>query len=64
MIVFADILGQRCLLTSKTTYKLDLDYLSLPIIVLCDGNSRKIDALYVLWLPKRKAEDSLKLTVF
>ena len=51
----ADILGQKCLLTSRHTYKLDLIFI-LPIIVYAMAIPEKIDALYVLWLPKKESE--------
>jgi len=57
----ADILGAKVLIDIKTTYKLDLDYLSYQLSFYAMAIPEKIDALYVLWLPKKGKAKFIKI---
>lgn len=51
--MIANIKGEKCLVDIKTTYNLDIEYLSwqLSMYALAYGHKGK---LYAVWLPKRK----------
>jgi hypothetical protein len=51
--MIAEIQGEKCLVDIKTTYNLDIEYLSwqLSMYALAYGHQGKI---YAVWLPKRK----------
>lgn len=57
----ADILGAKVLIDIKTTYKLDLDYLSYQLSFYAMAIPEKIDALYVIWLPKKGKAQFIKI---
>jgi hypothetical protein len=58
--MIATINGEECLIDIKTTYNLDLEYLSwqLSMYALAYGFAGK---LYAVWLPKRKAAQLVEI---
>lgn len=45
--------GKLCLVDIKTTYKLDIEYLSWQLTMYAMASGKKYEKLYAIWLPKR-----------
>lgn len=58
--MIANINGEKCLVDIKTTYNLDIEYLSwqLSMYALAYGHTGK---LYAVWLPKRKDAELVEI---
>jgi hypothetical protein len=50
----ADVGGLDCLCDIKTTYSLDIEYLSWQLSMYELASGKQFDKLYAIWLPKRK----------
>ena len=55
--MIANVNGVRSLCDIKTTYNLDMEYLSYQLSMYELAYGKQFDKLYVIWLPKRKGAE-------
>lgn len=59
--IIATIRGKRSLCDVKTTYQLDLDYISWQLSLYELANGEFFESLYAIWIPKRGAPQVKKV---
>lgn len=53
----AMINGEKCLCDIKTTYELDLEYISWQLSLYELASGKRFDKLYAIWTPKRQSAE-------
>ena len=59
--MIATVNGMNCLVDIKTTYNLDIEYLSWQLSLYEFAYGKRFDKLYAIWLPKRKGAQLVEI---